>query len=163
MNFYQDKMWMCCELSLTFEDTGDIVIQDFELREMVTFALSRCYVNEDELLKDFMDGCEANCFITAWGLQIHKHKCICARKQELFMLLKMYGNCFAKKLAEWLCIRVLYMEIHEIEGSMSVKCKAYKTSRAERKALWKLVSEWKKTRIASEIRLPYASSVILLS
>lgn len=46
---------MCRELSLSFEDTKDHVIQDLELREMALFALSKCHANEDELLKDLMN------------------------------------------------------------------------------------------------------------
>lgn len=84
-------------------------------------------------------------------------------QQKLFMLLKAYRDCFATDLAELGCNKALHMEIHEIEGSTPVKFKAYKTSRAEREAIREVISEWKKTGIASETRSPYGSPVILIS
>ena len=46
---------------------------------------------------------------------------------------------------------ILEMDIKEKKGAKPVRSKPYKTGKAEREEIKKIVAEWKKIRILSEI------------
>jgi len=52
--------------------------------------------------------------------------------------------------------------IHEVPNSHPVVCRPYKTTRADREEIAKIVREWKSSRVVVDTVSPYASPVLLV-
>jgi len=56
-------------------------------------------------------------------------------------LINEYRDCFALNLKELSCTSLTTMELHEIEGSIPVVCRPYKTTAADREAIAEIVQD----------------------
>lgn len=85
------------------------------------------------------------------------------QEQQLLMdLVNEYRDCFALNINELGCTGLTEMELHEVEGSVPVVCRPYKTTAADREAIAEIVQDWKKHGIVVETESQYASPVILV-
>ncbi|KAF0711103.1 Uncharacterized protein FWK35_00037496, partial [Aphis craccivora] len=55
MDYFQLKVRLCRDLSLTFDEVRDHVIQGLHSREMAMYALCRVHRDENDLLADILD------------------------------------------------------------------------------------------------------------
>lgn len=85
------------------------------------------------------------------------------QEQQLLMdLVNEYRDCFALNINELGCTSLTEMELHEVEGSVPMVCRPYKTTAADREAIAEIVQDWKKHGIVVETESQYASPVILV-
>ncbi|KAL4132495.1 hypothetical protein QTP88_009634 [Uroleucon formosanum] len=83
-------------------------------------------------------------------------------RQSLMNLVNEYKDCFALKINELGCTSLTEMELHEVEGSVPVVCRPYKTTAADREVIAKIVQDWKKHGVVVETESQHASPVILV-
>lgn len=60
---------------------------------------------------------------------------------RLFELINKFRGCFALGIEELGCTTMTEMQINEVEGSLPVTCKPYKTTAADREAIAEIVGE----------------------
>lgn len=54
MDYFQPKMRMCRELSLSFEDAKDYLLRGLYVRNLALYVVGRRHVDDDELLEDML-------------------------------------------------------------------------------------------------------------
>lgn len=65
-------------------------------------------------------------------------------KTIILELLNAFRDCFATGIEELGCTNVSTMDIKEVNNSMSITCKPYKTTSADRETIAEIVGEWKR-------------------
>jgi len=83
-------------------------------------------------------------------------------QRGLLELVNEYRECFAKNLSELGCTPLLTVDIHEMPNSRPVVCRPYKTTRADREEIAKIVRDWKLSGVVVDTVSPYASLVLLV-
>jgi len=80
----------------------------------------------------------------------------------LLGLVNEYCDCFATSLDELGSTPLRTVGIHEVPNSWQVVCRPYRTTRADREEISKIVQEWKSSGGVVDTVSPYVSPVLLV-
>lgn len=72
------------------------------------------------------------------------------KQTELLSLINEFRDCFALGIEELGCTTMTVMDINEMEGSVPVTGRPYKTMAADREAIAEIIGEWKRHVVVVE-------------